>query len=283
MSYALRQNPANNNNYTDGRQGSSINKIVIHHAATTDFDGIGRTFQNPNRSASAHYGVGRNNNVDQYVQEGNTAWHCGNWQGNLTSVGIENVNDSGAPEWAIGDSTFATLVELVRDIASRNGLLPLKVGKNLFGHKDFQPTACPGQLYGRLQELADKVNGSDPTPPKPAPGPDQVLEVGSSFRFDPIYRVDNMAQIGGIWQVQTNALCPVDFTWNDNGIPVMPLTEVDANGNPTGDQALQVGSLYKIPGAYRVLNLGTYKGRWLAQINMQGWNLWVDVETVTEV
>jgi N-acetylmuramoyl-L-alanine amidase len=159
MSYSVRNNPANGNNFTVGRQGSRINKIVIHHAATTDFDGIARTFQAAGRGASAHYGVGRNNNVDKYVDESNTAWHCGNWQGNISSVGIENVNDSGAPEWRIGDSTFNTLVELVRDIANRNGLLPLKVGVNLFGHRDFMATACPGQLYGRLQELADKVNG----------------------------------------------------------------------------------------------------------------------------
>jgi hypothetical protein len=45
MSYSLRNNPANGNNFTVGRQGSRINKIVIHHAATTDFDGIARTFQ----------------------------------------------------------------------------------------------------------------------------------------------------------------------------------------------------------------------------------------------
>lgn len=172
MSYSVRNNPANGNNFTVGRQGSRINKIIIHHAATTDFDGIARTFQNPGRGASAHYGVGRNNNVDKYVDESNTAWHCGNWQGNISSVGIENVNDSGAPDWRINESTFSTLVELVRDIAKRNGLLPLKVGSNLFGHRDFMATACPGQLYGRLQELADRVNKgtSGGSTPAPAPG-----------------------------------------------------------------------------------------------------------------
>lgn len=113
--------------------------------------------------------------------------------------------------------------------------------------------------------------------------PDQILAVGSRIIFDKSYRVDNMALIHGIWQVQTNALCPIDFTWDDNGIPVMPLTEVAGGvGNPN-DQALQIGSRYKIPGTYTVLNLGAYKGRWLAQIDMQGWKLWVDVETVTEV
>ena len=159
MSYTLRQNAANSNNYTPNRAAyGSINKIVIHHAATTDFDGIARTFQAPGRQASAHYGVGRNNNVDQYVKESDIAWHAGNWNANVTSVGIENVNSSGAPAWNIDEATFNTLVELVRDIAKRNGLGKLVVGQNLFGHKDFSSTACPGQLYARLQELANKVN-----------------------------------------------------------------------------------------------------------------------------
>lgn len=169
MSYALRQNPAHPSNYTAGRQGVRINKIVIHHAATTDFNGIARTFQNPNRGASAHYGVGRDNNVDQYVQEGNIAWHCGNWPGNQSSVGIENVNDGGAPNWPVGEATFNTLVELVRDIAARNGLGKLVVGQNLFGHKDFSATACPADLYGKLQRLADAVNGGTGGGANPVP------------------------------------------------------------------------------------------------------------------
>ena len=177
MSYKVRQNPAYSGNYTNNRAafGGKINKIVIHHAATTDFDGIGRTFKTPGRQASAHYGVGRSKNVDQYVSEADIAWHCGNWNGNLTSVGIENVNSTGAPTWNIADSTFETLVELVRDIAKRNGLGKLVVGKNLFGHKDFSATACPMDLYPRLQELANKANagissGGSSTPSKPSTG-----------------------------------------------------------------------------------------------------------------
>jgi N-acetylmuramoyl-L-alanine amidase len=178
MPYTLRQNPASPNNYTNGRAGVKINKIVIHHAATTDFDGIGRTFKDPGRGASAHYGVGRSQNVDQYVAEANTAWHAGNWPANISSVGIENVNSNGAPTWDIDEATFNTLVELTRDIASRNGLLPLVVGQNLFGHKDFKATACPGDLYARLQELANRVNGSTggggSTPQPPRKSNDQV-------------------------------------------------------------------------------------------------------------
>jgi len=276
--------PAHPNNYTVGREGNKIQEITIHHAATTSFDGIASTFQNPNRAASAHYGVGQNNNVDQYVSENDTAWHCGNWPHNQRSIGIENVNLTSAPDWKIADSTFNTLVELVRDIATRNNLLPLVVGKNLFGHKDVsdKPTSCPFALEPRLQELADKVNGTVPVPPQPSQ-PDQILHIGEKFVFNKTYRVDALQKVGGIWQVKTNELCPVDFTWYENGIPVMPLTEVAGGTNNPNDQVLYVGSLYKIPGTYTVLNLGAYKGHWMAYINMQGWKLWVDIKTVTEV
>ena len=174
MAYTIRQKPASTSNYTKGRAGRKINKIVIHHAATTDFDGIARTFQNPAKKVSAHYGVGRNNDVDQYVQEADMAWHSGNREANYTSIGIENVNSSGAPDWNVANETVDTLVQLVRDIAIRNNLLPLDVGRNLFQHKDFKKTFCAGVLGGRLQEVADRVNAPEqnvPVNPPVAPQP----------------------------------------------------------------------------------------------------------------
>lgn len=292
MSYALRQNPAHSNNFTVGRPGNTINKIVIHHAATTDFDGIARTFQNPNRGASAHYGVGRDNNVDQYVQEKDMAWHAGTknpaTNPNPTAIGIENVNMS-LGDWAIDERTVTTLIELCVDIVRRNpGIGKLVVGKNFFGHKDFAPTACPSQLYARLQEIANRVNaivgGSpDPAPQVPSRTVDQILHVGESFRFKESYRVDNMAIIGGIWQIYTQELCPKGFTWDDNGIPVGPVNEVGGGVGNTADQRLQIGSRYNIPGTFTVLDIGQYQDRWLAKIDMGGWKLWVDVATVTEV
>lgn len=176
MGYKIRQNPASTSNYTKGRAGRKIDKIVIHHAATTDFDGIARTFQNPAKKVSAHYGVGRNNDVDVYVAEADMAWHSGNREANYTSIGIENVNSSGAPDWNVANETVDTLVQLVRDIAVRNNLLPLEVGRNLFQHKDFKRTFCAGVLGGRLQEIADRVNAPEqnvpvnpPVAPQPAP------------------------------------------------------------------------------------------------------------------
>lgn len=278
MSYTIRQNASPM--HWDGRYGRAVGKIIIHHAATTDFDGIGRTFQG-GREVSAHYGVGQNNNVDQYVQESDAAWHSGDGETNLRSIGIENVNSGGAAQsWPVADSTFNTLVELVRDVAKRNGLFPVQVGVNLFGHKDISATACPGQLYPRLQELADAVNNGTSTPapqPPTSSNTDQVLEIGSNVQFGQ-YRVDALAFVNNTWQIYTAALCPIDFNWNDNGVPAQPVTETS-----DADQILAVGSTYKIPGTFRVLNLGTYKGVWFAQVNVGGWTFWVDVATLTEV
>lgn len=178
MSYSTRQKPAHPSNYTPGRQGNTISEIIIHHAASTSFDSIHQTFANPSRNASAHYAVGRENNVDIMVDEGNIAWHCGNWQHNSRSIGIENVNSSGAPTWGVAPETRNTLVELCADIVKRNpGIGKLVPGRNLFGHQQVsdKPTACPVQLLGFLQELANRVNaivsGETQQPSKPSTPP----------------------------------------------------------------------------------------------------------------
>lgn len=174
--YSIRNNPSDPSNFTVGRQGNSISEIIIHHAASTSFDSIARTFQNPARDASAHYAVGRNNNVDAMVAEGNIAWHCGNWFHNSRSIGIENVNSTGGPNWEVAPETKNTLVELCADIVRRNPSIgKLVPGKNLFGHKQVadasRPTACPVTLIAFLQELADRVNAMVAGQPTPNPAP----------------------------------------------------------------------------------------------------------------
>lgn len=184
MSYSTRVNPADQSNYDTSR--AKIDMIIIHHAAGTNFDAIANTFKNPARDASAHYAVGRNNNVDVMVPEAYTAWHCGNYPVNQRSIGIENVNASGGPGWEVAGETKNTLVELCIDIVRRNpGIGRLEAGRNLFGHKQVasaaKPTACPVTLVDFLPELARRVNeatgaggGSAPAPQPGRKSNDQV-------------------------------------------------------------------------------------------------------------
>ena len=134
--------------------------FTIHHAATTDFGGIGRTFQSPARQASAHYGV-EPGHVQQYVEDPYVAWHAGDAWANAHTIGIECVNSGGeADGWPVAEDTIDTLVEFMADKCRELGIGELSVGVNLFGHRDFSATFCPGVLYARLGEIAERVNAN---------------------------------------------------------------------------------------------------------------------------
>lgn len=158
-------------NYTQGRE-ESLRGIVIHHACATTIDSVARTFQTPGRNGSAHYCICEDQ-ISLMVDEGNTAWHCSNWHGNCRTIGIEVCNKTLAPNYEISEKSFETLVRLVADIAKRNGFgrleyLPDGDGTGITGHKDWVGayTDCPGQLYPRLAELAQRANDIN-YPPKP--------------------------------------------------------------------------------------------------------------------
>lgn len=65
-------------------------RVVVHYT-----DAAGDTHQNlpyfsrSKAGASAHYFIGKGDDIRQSVRECDTAWHAGNWSINLISVGIE--------------------------------------------------------------------------------------------------------------------------------------------------------------------------------------------------
>lgn len=144
-------------NFSSGRFGAKVNKIVIHHMATTNYDIVPSIWKI--REASAHYGVGQNGEIRAYVDENNTAWHAGNWYVNISSIGIEHVNTTEEPTWQVAQATIDASSKLCADISKRYGLGNLVVGKNLFSHSDFSATSCCGPyLKPRLQEICNKAN-----------------------------------------------------------------------------------------------------------------------------
>ena len=136
-------------NYTTGRQGASIDKIICHWMVGT-LSSTDSVFQNTTRGTSAHYGVGQGGQVHQYVRESDTAYHAGNWNANITSIGIEH---EGGPTSPITESVYQTSAELIAQIWSRYGReLPLRK------HNEFNATQCPGTLdINKLTEMARAV------------------------------------------------------------------------------------------------------------------------------
>ena len=136
---------------------NDVRGIVIHHAATTSLAAVAATFSTTARQASAHYGI-QNETVQQYVHEYDGAWHAGDYWANTHTIGIENVNATAGPYWYVDERTVETCCELMADIAWRHDLYPLKRNKNVWGHKDFQSTYCPGVLYDRLDYMCERAN-----------------------------------------------------------------------------------------------------------------------------
>lgn len=157
--------PADEGNYTKGRDGRSIEAITIHHmAGRLTAKQCGRIFQAKGRYGSSHYGVGYDGSIANYVDEEDTAWTNSNWDSNCKSVTIEiSDNDN---SWYVNDITLNAVIKLVADIAKRRNLGILVSGKNLTWHSMFTSTTCPGDyLRSKMQYIADeanKINSEEP-------------------------------------------------------------------------------------------------------------------------
>lgn len=145
-----------------GRGGKVISKIFVHHmAGNLTVKQCGSVFDT--REASAHYGV-NGKNIGQYVDEKDTAWHCGNFNWNQRSIGIELANDGGSStNWHVSATTINTAIKLIADICLRNGIKKLTytgdMAGNLCMHRWVCSTSCPGQyLATQFQKIADEVN-----------------------------------------------------------------------------------------------------------------------------
>lgn len=140
--------PAHEGNYTKGRSRRKIEMIAIHHmAGVLTAKQCGAIFQKAGRGGSSHYGIGKDGEVGQYVDETNTAWCNSNWDSNCKSVTIETSNCEVGGDWKVSDTVLNKLIKLVADIAKRNGLGRLVKGKNVVWHSMYANTNCPRKIF----------------------------------------------------------------------------------------------------------------------------------------
>lgn len=150
-----------------GRGGHKIEKIFVHHmAGVLTVKQCGNVFNT--RPASAHYGVS-GTAIGQYVDEKDTAWHCGNFGWNQRSIGIELANSTGAKGgWQVSDTTINTAIKLIADICRRNGIKKLHytgdMKGNLCMHRWVASTSCPGPYlatkFRRIEVGVNKLLGA---------------------------------------------------------------------------------------------------------------------------
>lgn len=135
-------------NYSAGRPGG-VSWIVLHTEVGTNASANAR-FQNIAQAASAHYGVGLDGSLVQWVDEDSTAWHAGDFAVNQASIGIEH-EDGGSYNSPRPDALYARSAQLVAAICSRYGI-PVQRGNyaariaGCIDHRTVYATGCPDSL-----------------------------------------------------------------------------------------------------------------------------------------
>lgn len=123
---------------------TNIDRIIIHHNAGTSDEGARHTwYVSTGIGTSAHYQV-TPDKIWGCVGENYVAYHAGNYPMNQRSIGIEHLNNTGAPTWTIAEETYRNSARLIRDICERNGI-PID-RQHILKHGEVIPTACPGGI-----------------------------------------------------------------------------------------------------------------------------------------
>ncbi|HVW98663.1 MAG TPA: peptidoglycan recognition family protein [Mucilaginibacter sp.] len=143
-------------NYTSGRAGYKPIAIVIH-IMEGSLKGTDSWFKSTSSQVSAHYGIGVNGEVHQYVQETDSAWHAGRvssptWSliissspgkyvnPNYYTVGIEH-EGYGNTVWT--DAMYNASSAMIQDIALRWNI-PID-RDHIIGHNEiYALKTCPG-------------------------------------------------------------------------------------------------------------------------------------------
>ena len=154
----------------NGRFDTSRKKIeyIVLHTMVGTMQSTRNLFGNKpalGKETSAHYGVSVEGKYDAYLEEYYTAYHCGNYDINQRSIGIEH-EDLGKPFEPRPDALYLASSRLVRDICTHYGI-PID-REHIIDHNKVTgaKTACPGSLLtNRIIEMAQQLNQPTPLPP----------------------------------------------------------------------------------------------------------------------
>ena len=182
-------------NFAPGRNGHNLvtePRFVVIHTMVGTIASANARFQQASEQASAHYGVGLDGRIVQWVREEDAAFHAGDFVVNLDSIGIEH-EDGGRFDDPRPDALYRASAELVRDVCQRSGM-PIDA-QHIRPHRDFSATRCPDALdVARIIREANAGPGPQPEPPPP-PQRTHVVQAG-----------DTMAAIARAFGVPRDAL-----------------------------------------------------------------------------
>jgi N-acetyl-anhydromuramyl-L-alanine amidase AmpD len=161
--------------FTSSRNGTAVDRIVIHITDAPTTSSTVNHFTRAEANSSAHYLVGQDGEVIQFVSEADTAWHARGV--NRRSIGIEHVavKQGGAtygkttfPQMPPTDTQYRESAALVAHLCQKYGLTPDRT--TIIGHSEADPgtthTSCPDGAWNwdHFMQLVTTATGS----PQPA-------------------------------------------------------------------------------------------------------------------
>lgn len=150
--------PAGEDRFTPGREGTKIDRIVIHTMVGW-ISSADRTFKSGSRQVSAHYGVRVDGTIWQWVKDEDTAWHANDWEMNQRSIAIEH-EDAGLPYDPRPDALYEASSALVRELCQKYSI-PVDA-EHIIPHRQITNTACPATL-----DVERIIRGAVFIPPPP--------------------------------------------------------------------------------------------------------------------
>lgn len=154
-------------NYSPARDGHDLvsePRYIVMHTMVGTWQSANGRFQQAGQQASAHYGVTLDGGLVQWVDEGDAAWHAGNYQVNLDSIGIEH-EDGGAYNSPRPEALKQRSAQLLAEISRRYGMPLDRVHVRLHKEVSLSPTACPDAL--EVDDILARANAIL-NPPAPA-------------------------------------------------------------------------------------------------------------------
>lgn len=139
-------------NHYQGRNGYAITHITLH-IMVGYLNGTDSVFNHPG-GASAHYGIGGDGSIHQYVDEANGSWSDANYASNNSTISIEH--EGGMNGIPCTQACMDTSAKLCADIARRHGWTRLwhdGLNGNIWLHREIPGTdhaGCPDRAPNGL-------------------------------------------------------------------------------------------------------------------------------------
>lgn len=247
------------NNFRPGRPVGYRPELIVIHVIVGPLVSADRWFNDPAALVSAHYGIGCDGRIHQYVGETDTAFHAGiavnpecelvisrpHVNPNYYSIGIEHEGQPG-DDWT--DEQAAASAALISELAQR-WHIPID-NKHVIQHQQIRASrTCPGGQQ-KVDVLIARALGQPlqlaPLPSaKAAPVPTPKAPPVPSAQTPPV----PSAQAHQVASVQAPSVQPVSVDLNEvrtvtkvrvrrsapsSGSPVVSVLQINAFFKPTG-------------------------------------------------